>query len=116
MLDNTITVTINSVAKALLRIREDANGSLYRLKNTTEQIELRVRHSSSSQDGFTMNRHNVNWEHIVYATDTTPAYKWTTSITVSERDGSDPDYLGLTMAGLQAALSSEWDNIAIGEV
>jgi hypothetical protein len=116
MLANTITVTIDSVDKVLLRIREDKDGSLYRLKDSTEQIEMRVRHSTTTRDGLVVNRHNVNWEHSVYATDTTPAYFWSTSITVSDLDGSDPDYLGLTMTGLQSALGSLWDTIAIGEV
>jgi hypothetical protein len=116
MLSSPKTITIDTVDKVLTRIREDRDGSLYRLKDTTETIEVRIRHSTSSQDGYTLNRHNIFWTHKVYATDTTPEYFWSVSITLSERDGSDPTYLSKTMAGLHAGLASDYDTIAIGDV
>lgn len=116
MLSNTISVTIDTVEKVLTRIREDRDGSLYRLKTSTEQIDMRVRHSTVSPNGWQLNRHNIFWEHRVYETDTTPEYYWSVSLTLSERDTSDPSYLADTMAGLQTALASLYGTIAIGDV
>jgi hypothetical protein len=115
MLSNTITVTIDSVAKVLTRIQEDSNGSVYRLKNGTEQIDMKVRHSITYPNGYQLNRHNLLWEHTVFETDTTPEYKWVASITLSERDMSDPTYLTKTIAGIQSAFASLWDTVAIGD-
>ncbi len=116
MLSNTLTITIDSVAKNLVRIREDSDGSLYRLKTSTEQIDMKIRHSTTYPNGYQLNRHNVSWEHTVFATDTTPEYKWLASITLSDRDQSDPTYLTKTIAGLQSTFNSLWDTIAIGDV
>jgi hypothetical protein len=116
MLSNTITFTVDSVAKILTRIREDKDGSLYRLKNTTEQIDVRIRHSTRYPNGAQVNSHNLYWTHTVYATDTTPEYNYMASITLSESEGADPTYLTATIAAIQAAMASNWDTVAIGDV
>jgi hypothetical protein len=115
MLANTITVTIATVDKILLRIYSDKEGSLYRLRDDTEEITLKIRHSTLTGGGVIRNRHNVLMEHTVRATDTTPEYFWSTSVTLTERDGSDPEYLGDSIVGLAAAFSTLWDTVSIGD-
>jgi hypothetical protein len=114
MLATPLTITIDSVEKELTFIYSDKEGSLYRLKDSTEQIEFRIRHSTLTSQGVVRNRHNVIMDHIVYATDTTPDYNWSTSITLTERDMSDPTYLGDSVTGLVSAMSSHWNTIVVG--
>jgi hypothetical protein len=66
---DTITITINAVAKNLLRIREDGYSSEYRLRNANvEDFRMNIRNSSylEKSTGRTIDRHNVELVHTVY--------------------------------------------------
>ncbi len=51
MLANTLTLTVNSVAKVLTRINQDNYGSEYRLLSATERYTLKIRHQSQKTGG-----------------------------------------------------------------
>jgi hypothetical protein len=83
MFANTLTLTINSVAKVLNRVNQDNYGSEYSFVDGTESIVMKIRHSSDplDGDGFVNKRHNVYVEHLVYATPSTAARKATFTLT-----------------------------------
>lgn len=71
---DTITITINSVAKTLTRINQDGYSSEYFLRGSTDEFRLKIRNSSyvSKTSGKTVDRHNVEFTQVVYATSTVP--------------------------------------------
>ncbi len=74
----TITITVNAVAQVLNRINQDAYGSEWLLRTSTEEYRCKIRHSSESNPKDVdprlrgMDRHNVELTHTVFATATTP--------------------------------------------
>lgn len=69
MFSDTLTITINSVAKVLTRINTGENyASEYLLRGTADEFRLRIRHSSylDKARGAKMDRHNVELTQTVY--------------------------------------------------
>lgn len=69
MFADTITVTINSVAKVLTRINQDKYSSEYLLRGTTDEFRLLIRHSNyvdKTRGGKKVDRHNVELTQTVY--------------------------------------------------
>lgn len=68
MFADPTTVTINGVAKALTRIRQDNYSSEYLLKSTTEEHRLFIRNTSytDKKRGVLIDRHNVELRHTVF--------------------------------------------------
>lgn len=66
---DTITITINSVAKVLNRINQDGYSSEYFLRSSTEEFRLKLRNTSytNSATGKVTDRHNVELVQTVYA-------------------------------------------------
>jgi hypothetical protein len=67
---DTITLTVNSVAKVLTRVNSGQDyASEYRLRGTVDEYRLRIKHSSyvdKNRAGATINRHNVEVIHTVF--------------------------------------------------
>lgn len=68
---DTITITVNGVAKVLNRVNSGQDfASEYRLRGTLDEFRLRIRHSTYSdksvRPGVTINRHNVEFLHTVF--------------------------------------------------
>ncbi len=68
---DTITITVNSVAKVLIRVNSGQDfASEYRLRETTGEYRLRIRHSSFNdkvlRPGVTINRHNVELLYTIF--------------------------------------------------
>lgn len=65
---DTITLTINSVAKVLARINQDSYGSEYFLRGTLDEFRLKIRNTSyvDKTRGKTIDRHNVEFTQTVY--------------------------------------------------
>jgi len=111
MLANTLTLTVNSVAKVLTRINQDNYGSEYRLLSATERYTLKIRHSVQKSGVSSFDSHNVLVEHVVFATPTTAMKTMTVSTTLRGEVGTDPaaldylsDALGVLVAAQAAAL------------
>jgi hypothetical protein len=65
---DTITITINSVAKVLNRINQDGYSSEYLLKETTGSFRLKIRNSTYKGEGGRLtDRHNVEFIQTIYA-------------------------------------------------
>lgn len=70
---STFTITINSVAKVLSKIRQDDYASEWLLLETTGEYRMKVRHSTRV-DAVTKqeyHRHNLELVYTVYKTATT---------------------------------------------
>lgn len=82
MFADTITITINSVAKVLNRISDDGYTSEYYLRGTTDEYRMKIRHSSytdKNRGGRKVDRHNVEvvWTVFPVAPATVPdTTKW----------------------------------------
>jgi hypothetical protein len=68
MFSDTITLTVNAVAKNLVRINQDSYSSEYQLKNATECYGLKIRNSKflDKSRGENRDRHNVEIVHTIY--------------------------------------------------
>lgn len=69
MFADTITFTINTVAKVLTRINQDGYSSEYLLKETTGEYRARLRNSSykdSKRGGKVVDRHNIELVYTIY--------------------------------------------------
>lgn len=70
MFDNTLTITINSVAKTLNRINQDKYSSEYFLREATGEYRLRIRNTSyvDKTRKLPIDRHNLELIHTLYPT------------------------------------------------
>jgi len=86
---DTVTVTINSVAKVLNRINQDQYSSEYFLRGTSDEFRLKLRNTSytNSATGKVTDRHNVELVQTVYAVApaTVPTIRKAYSVLENER-------------------------------
>lgn len=122
MFTNTLTLTINAVARTLVRVNQDNYGSEYSYKDAVESITMKIRHSvdqikdSSKISGFArVNRHNVTLERIVYATPTVTEKQYTCTVTIREAEGSDPAELLKTWEGFNTLVLTLDNGMVVGE-
>lgn len=68
MFADPAVVTINAVAKNLVRINQDKYSSEYMLRTTTEEYRLNLRNTSylDKKRGVTIDRHNAELIHTVF--------------------------------------------------
>jgi hypothetical protein len=69
MFSDPLTVTINAVAKNLIRINQDGYSSEYLLKEATGEYRLKLRNSSytdKTRGGKKVDRHNVELTYTIY--------------------------------------------------
>lgn len=116
MLANTLTVTINSVAKILVRVNQDNFGSQYQLKTATESLVLKIRNSTEKSAGYNYDRHNLEISYLIYATGVAPEQHYTASSTFRCRSvGSDPASLVYLVKACNALVDSVATAVAGGE-
>jgi len=62
------TLTVNSVAKALVRINQDQYSSEYLLRSSTDEFRLTIRNTSylDKKRNVMIDRHNVEFVHTVF--------------------------------------------------
>lgn len=68
MLGDTLTFTINAVAKALVKINQDKYSSEYVLREADGIWTCNVRHTTYKEKatGLTIDRHNVELIHVIH--------------------------------------------------
>lgn len=117
MLANTLTVTLNSVAKVLTRVNQDNFGSVYRLRSATELITLQIRNTEEKATikAPAIERHNMFFEHTVFATPTTAAEYYSVSAVMRMYTVSDPVKLGYAVTGFNTLLNAQAAGIISGE-
>lgn len=92
MFTDTITITINAVAKVLTRINTGENyASEYLLRGTLDEFRLRIRHSSYTDKsrGQKMDRHNVEFTQTVYPVAPSTVSTVRKAYVVLENQGTD---------------------------
>lgn len=101
-------VTINSVAKNLVRINQDGYGSTYRLRSADDDFTMIVKNSSykDKKTGAQMDRHSIDLVHTVFPTSTDPAIRRHAYVVLENQQGdtlSDPKDM---VAGLLTFLTA----------
>lgn len=92
MFADTITITINSVAKVLTRVNQDKYSSEYRLRGTTDEFKLLIRNTSyvnKTNGGKIVDRHNVELTQMVYPVAPATASTVRKAYFVFENENSD---------------------------
>jgi hypothetical protein len=105
-------LTVNAVAKNLVRVNQDGYSTEYRLRSATDEFRLNVRNSSyiDKKRGGRVDRHNVELIQEVFPV--APATKSTIRkvYLVLENDTSDtltdPTYLAAALCGFLTASSN----------
>lgn len=115
MFANTLTLTIDGVAKTLNRVNQDNGGSEYKLSSGTEKITMLIRHTVDKLVTGPVNRHNVYVEQTVFATPTITEKYFSVTFTLREREGSDPAYLDKVSVGALALLATLDTGLTVGE-
>jgi len=90
MFSDTITVTINAVAKNLVRINQDGYSSEYFLRETDGEFRLRLRNTSRTDKdrSVKVDRHNLELIHEVYGAAGAPS-TFRKAYVVFENDAGD---------------------------
>lgn len=112
-----LVVTINSVAKAMAKINQDAYGSEYFLREANQEFRVKIRNTTYVNAAKQqVDRHNIEFTNVVYATPTSPALT-RKAYTVYENVRSDTDaavlqdfvgFIGVnTSAAIQKLLNYE---------
>jgi hypothetical protein len=109
-----LVITVNAVAKNLVRINQDGYGSSYRLRSATDDYTVLTKNSSytDKKTGQNMDRHSVDITHTVFATPTAVAIKRHCYIVVENQQGdtlSDP--LNMVIGFLAMLQASSGANI-----
>ncbi|DAD51682.1 coat protein [ssRNA phage Gephyllon.1_28] len=115
MFANTITLTVNSIAKTLTRVNQDNFGSTYKYTSATELIQLQFRNSAEQNVRGVIDRHNLFIEWTVLATPTTPEYYVSASSTLRARRGTDPAMLSYLSSGTATILAANLAGLIQGE-
>lgn len=93
MFSDTITVTINSVAKVLNRINQDKYSSEYFLRETLGEFRLRIRNTSyldkTRPVPVTVDRHNFELTETIYPVSPAVNSKVRKVYAVAENDRGD---------------------------
>jgi hypothetical protein len=90
MLADPQTLTVNSVAKVMPRVNQDNNGSKYRLRSTTDEYVLEIKHSDGKiAKGQLGEGHVVKVTYTLFATSSTPEYVTTMWTSFQNPDGLD---------------------------
>lgn len=115
MFANTLTLTIDGVAKTLTRVNQDNYGSEYQAKTSLDMINLKIRHSTDTTAGRVFNRHNVYVEWVIYPTTTVVERVYTLTFTLRDLSKTDPEGLTDLYAGMDTLLSTLVTGLSIGE-
>ena len=115
MLNNTLTLTVNSVAKVLTRINQDNYGSEYRLLSATERYVLKIRNQTQKSGTRLFDQHNVLVEHTVFGITSDLDKVMTVSTTLRGQQGTDPAALDFLSDALGVLVASVADKLVQGE-
>lgn len=91
MFADTITITINSVAKVLTRINQDGYSSEYFLRGALDEFRLKIRNTSYTDKtrGKQVARHNVEFVQTVYPVSPATVSTVRKAYTVLENEDTD---------------------------
>jgi hypothetical protein len=106
MFPDPLVVTINAVAKNLIRINQDGYSSEYLLKEATGEYRAKLRNSSrtdSTRGGKVIDRHNIELVYTIYPVSPAIFPTIRKEYIVFENDvGDDSALVAKLVAGLSA--------------
>lgn len=107
MLGDTVSVTVNAVAKTLAKINQDGYSSEYYLREVTQEFRMKIRHTRDrpAKDGTVVDRHNVELTQTVYATSTTPEVIRRSYTVITNRYNDDATAVGYLQTALNGFLT-----------
>jgi hypothetical protein len=110
MFSDPVTITINAVAKNMIRISQDQYSSEYLLRETTGEYRLRLRNTSyvdKTRGQVKVDRHNVELTYTIYpvAPATQPTIR--KSYSVFEHDSGDDLSLSAKLVAGHSAFVTE---------
>lgn len=111
MFGDPTTVTVNAVAKNLVRINQDKYSSEYLLRSATDEFRLFIRNSTSTDKtrGVSTDRHNILLKWTVFpVAPATRSYIRTASCTITNEVGDtqvDPVNLTIGLCNFLTATS-----------
>lgn len=108
-------VTVNAVAKNLVRINQDGYGSTYRLRSATDDYTMLSKNSSYKDkvSGQMIDRHSLDIVHTVFATTTTPQIKRHVYVVIENQQGDTlADPLNVAVGLLTYLTASSGANIS----
>lgn len=109
MFTEPAVVTVNSVAKSLVRINQDKYSAEYLLRTALDEFRLRIRNSSyvNKKTGVTTDRHNVELIHTVFpVAPSTRSYVRKTYTVIENEQGdtlTDPQYVASALFAFLSA-------------
>ena len=108
MLGDTITVTVNAVAKILTKINQDGYSAEYLLRESTGKYSLKVRHSKdkATATGVQYDRHAVDFTYTIFASGSVPEYYRRCYITIVNSSTDDATQVGYIVTGIEAYLNA----------
>lgn len=111
---NSVTITVDTESKVLVKINQTNFGSQYYLREANQDFTLNVRHSQEGilGDGTRFDRHNVELINTVFATESTPAIQ-RVAYSVMRNKRSD-DYA--EVANLDTALVDFLDEATVADL
>lgn len=105
MFGDPLAITVNGVAKNLIRINQDKYSSEYLLRTATDEIRLQIRNStvSDKKRGVMIDRHNVEIVHTVFpvAPATRSYVRKAYHVLLNEQGDTllDPAYIAVALSG-----------------
>jgi hypothetical protein len=111
------TVTVNAVAKVMPRINQDNNTSTYRLRSSTDEYVLSIKHSNGRiVAGQAGEGHVAKIDYTVFATAVLPEQQLACWVVIQNPDGMDLTLVKNISLGLTSYLSgANIDKILNGE-
>ncbi len=101
-----ITVTINAVAKTLVKINQDKYSSEYFRRETDREFTLRIQQKSINSNGRKLDRHSVELTETIYPTEALPEGIFRKSYVVIDNLRTDAGTdLGKTVVGLMGFIT-----------
>lgn len=109
-LGDTLTLTVGAESKVLTKVNGPVNyASEYLLKEATQQIRVRVRHTKTNGAGGkpSYDRHNVEIVQTVYETETVPEFYRKAYIVLEQLPTDDDISLADSLADICLANANE---------
>lgn len=108
-------ITVNAVAKNLVRINQDGYGSTYRLRSATDDFTMLVKNSSykDKKTGRMIDRHSMDIVHTVFSTTTAPEFRRHAYVVIENQQGDTlADPLNVVLGLLSFLTASSGANIS----
>jgi len=109
MLGDTISITVNAVAKTLSKINQDGYSAEYLLRESTGEYRLKVRHQKDRPDklGRVYDRHTADFTYTIFPDSQGLGGKTRrTYIVIVNKDDDDAASVVHIQQGLQAYLNT----------